>query len=608
MEAIVNNLIKAIGWSIFHSLWQAAIIYGILLAVVSLFPNLTARLKHNLAYGAMCLMFAGFCITFCAVFKWPAENHPVLMGNAPQGINAAQEMTGFPATLSNQTEQLFPYITAIYGIGILFQLLILTAGYKKLQTLKGSDKNLVPSSCQQIFEEMTARLGIRRSIGFYLSEHVNIPLVIGYFKPMVLFPVALVAQLDIRQVEAILIHELSHIRRNDYLLNLIKTAIETLMFFNPFIWLSNRFINIEREHACDDLVLKLTGTPLTYAHALLKLEILKDKATPALSMAASGKQQHLYQRIKRITDMKTNYMNAKQQLFAITLTVATVISLAWIGPAKTEPVIIKPGVMHKQPALKREAKSPFEPVLLKQEVKPAADEVRQDTTKKKRRFRIVTIDQQGNKKEYDSVKEMPDSLRKEVVKETFSDMDNFHLNYNFKTGIDTIISKRMLFMKSPEWQANIKAMSEEMAKKFSSDEWKKQQEMIRKQTAEIQKYFHSEDWKKQQKELIERGKNVKLYFSSPEWKKAQKKMTEDAKKFQADSKFFQDVYSTQIKDAQEKAKSIQVYLSSPELKKKLEEARALENSAEYKELKKKFEAEVEALKKKKAGQPDNSPF
>ncbi|SMD08664.1 M56 family metallopeptidase [Pedobacter africanus] len=608
MEAIVNNLIKAIGWSIFHSLWQAAIIYGILLAVVSLFPNLTARFKHNLAYGAMCLMFAGFCITFCTVFKWPADKQPVLVGNAPQGINAAQEMTGFPATLSTQAEQLFPYITAIYSLGILFQLLILTAGYKKLQALKGSDKNQVPSSWQQIFQEMTVKLGIRRPVDFYLSGQVNIPLVIGYFKPVVLFPVALVAQLDIRQVEAILIHELSHIRRNDYLLNLIKTAIETLMFFNPFIWLSNRFVNIEREHACDDLVLKLTGTPLTYAHALLKLEILKDKATPALSMAASGKQQHLYQRIKRITDMKTNYMNAKQQLFAITLTVATVISLAWIGPAKTEPAILKPGVTHKQPALKQEAKNPFKTTRLKQEVKPAAEEVMQDTTKKRRKFRIVTIDPQGNKKEYDSMKEMPDSLRKEVVKETFSDMGNFHLNYNFKTGLDTIISKKMFFMKSPEWQEGIKAMSEDLAKKFSSDEWKKQQELIRKQTAEIHKYFNSEDWKKQQKELTEQSKKARHYFSSPEWKKNQKKMAEDAKKFQADSKLFQNAYSAQIKDAQKIANSIHVYLSSPELKKKLEEARALENSAEYKELKKKFEAEVEALKKKKAGQPDNTPF
>lgn len=583
MEAIVNNLIKAIGWSIFHSLWQAAIIYGILLATVSLFPSMTARLKHNLAYGAMCLMFAGFSITFFSVFKWPANHQQVMLTGIQPQLSTAQDSPSLPAIISNQTEQLFPYIVSTYTIGILFQLLILTAGYKKLQILKRSGQGLVPAAWQQVFEELLSKLKLQRPVSFYLSEQVNIPLVIGYFKPIVLFPVALVAQLDIRQVEAILIHELSHIRRNDYLLNLIKTAIETLMFFNPFIWLSGRFINIEREHACDDLVLGLTGTPLTYAHALLKLEILKDKATPALSMAASGKQQHLYQRIKRITDMKTNYMNAKQQIFAITLTIATVISLAWIGPVKTKPEITKPAPGHKQVTLKQSSSTQTTTVI-KKEKAPAS---RQDTTRKKRKIKIVTIDAQGNKKEYNSVKEMPDSLRKEVIKDTFINSDDFYLNYNLKLNTDSLISKKMHFLQSPEWMANVKRMSEAMGEKFKSEDWKKHQDEFRKQGAEIHKYFKSEDWKKQQKEMTEHAKELRKRFDSPEFRKEMKK---------------------KATDLQKEAKKEQLFLSSPEMKKKIDEARALQSSEEYKELKKKFDAEVEALKKKKMAEADKAPF
>jgi bla regulator protein BlaR1 len=589
MEPIVNNLIKATGWSIFHSLWQAAIIYGILLAVAALFPRMTAKLKHNLAYGAMCLMFAGFSITFFSVFSWPVSEEHAPVTNASHGIIDGQYAAGLSEVISSQTEQLFPYIVSVYAIGLLFQLLILGAGYKKLQLLKQSEKSLVPLAWRQAFEEMLIKLNLRQQIGFYLSESVNIPMVIGYFKPVVFFPVALVAQLDIKQVEAILIHELSHIRRNDYLLNLIKTAIETLMFFNPFVWLSSRFINIEREHACDDLVLQLTETPLTYAHALLKLEILKDKTTPALSMAATGKQQHLYQRIKRITDMKTNYMNAKQQIFAIALTVATVMSLAWINPSKTKSsFVIKDGIMDRVVLKSAKQKNPFETKLKQLPVKHVKCSLTTDTTKKKRKFKIVTVDANGNKQEYNSVKEMPDSLRKEVIKDTFAEnTDNFNFSYKFGMDIDSAISSNMHFNRSAKWQGNLKKMSEDMSKKFNSADWKKQQEMIQKQTAEIQKYFYTEDWKKQQKKIKEQALEMHKKFDSAE---------------------FRENLNAQIKDAQEKAQAVRIYISSPEFKKKLDEAKALENSSEYKELKKKFEAEVEALKKKKMVQPDNAPF
>ncbi|SMD17780.1 M56 family metallopeptidase [Pedobacter nyackensis] len=584
MEAIVNNLIKAIGWGIFHSLWQAAIIYGILLALVSIFPKMTARLKHNLAYGAMCLMFATFTITFFAVFKWPANNEQLVRSSFGDQMTTERHEASLSASISNQTEQLFPYLVAIYAIGILFQLLILGIGYKKLQTLKQSGKSPVPANWQKLFEALRVKLGILRPVVFYLSEQVNVPLVIGYFKPIVLFPVALVAQLDIDEVEAILVHELSHIRRNDYLFNLIKTAIETLMFFNPFIWLSNKYINIEREHACDDLVLKLTGTPLTYAHALLKLEILKDKTTPALSMAAAGKEQHLYQRIKRITDMKTNYMSAKQQIFAITLTIATVISLAWVSPAKTAPAIVKTTISHQEITVQQIQENK---INKKQRLKPSkVPGLCQDTTKKKNKFKIVTVDAKGNKKEYNSVKEMPDSLRKEVIKDTFVNMDNFHLD-NFQVNLDSVLGKKMLFLKSPEWQANMKSMSEEIKKKFHDVEWKKQQIDIQKQTEEIKKHFNSREWKKQQKEIKDHAMELRLKFDSPEFKENLKKQIEEAKK---------------------SAKNVQAYLSSTAFKKKIDEAKALESSNEFKELKKKFDADVEALKHKKLREPDNVPF
>lgn len=514
MEAIVNNLIKATGWSIFHSLWQAAIIYGLLLLLIAVLPRVSAKLKHNLAYGAICIMFTSFVVTFFYIFKWPTSGKSIASPDLGHQLINNPYLSGFSDTIGNRTEQFFPYLVTAYTIGLLFQLTILTAGYRKLHLLKQSHKLAVPITWQTTFEELLSKLNLRQQIKFYLSEHVNVPLVVGYFKPVVLFPIALVAQLDIKQVEAILIHELSHIRRNDYLLNLIKTAIETLLFFNPFVWLSGRLINIEREHACDDLVLQLTGTPLTYAHALLKLEILKDKSTPALSMAASGKQQHLYQRIKRITDMKTNYRNAKQQLFATTLALVTMLSLVWVKPSKAEnsnqkifqqerveitstnikkapcpPTAPKPITEPKAPTVNA-PEPPDAPDFLPSAI-PAPpvppcpiNKVLQDTTKKKIKKTVIVID--GKKS---------------------------HINNNIDIVIDTIINNSIAFLKSPEWKksiSDIRANAENMGQYFNSTEWKQQQMEIRQSAEEVKKYFHSKEWRKQQEEIRKAAEEIRI--------------------------------------------------------------------------------------------------
>lgn len=622
MEAIVNNLIKATGWSIFHSLWQGAIIYGILLLTVMAFPKIRAKVKHNMAYAAMCLIFTCFCVTFFSIFKLP-----VAEGWKPASdltLNPAyyEYLSTLPTEISSRTENLFPYLVSVYGIGILFQLLILSAGYKKMLELKYADRSAVPSEWSTVFEQMIKKLNIRQHTEFYLSAKVNVPLVIGYFKPVVLFPFALASQLDLDQVEAILIHELSHIRRNDYLLNLIKTGIETLLFFNPFVWLSGRFINIEREHACDDLVLKFTGTPVTYAHALLKLELLKDKSSPALSMAANGKNQHLYQRIKRITDMKTTYTNAKQQIFAITLTVATVISLAWVKPAQAE-----------KPASSNETNTKAIEIAglgikFKMQDLPAVKSAKRvaqlntDTTKKKHKFKIVTVDANGNKQEYDNIKEVPDSLRNEVLNNTFISFPNLNIR------IDSLSNAAVAFTNSPEWKKNIiliQKNGEEMSKKFNSPEFKKyissvtanamatskrfnsadfkkHREAAEKAGQQMSKYFESADWKKQQEAIAKSGEEMSKYFESADWKKQQEAIEKSGEQM---SRYFESAdWKKKEGDIQKNAEQISKYYNSPEFRKKIEEAKALQNSEEYKALKKKFDAEVLELKKKKAAATD----
>jgi bla regulator protein BlaR1 len=595
MEPIVNNLIKAIGWSILHSLWQGAIIYAILFIVLMAMPKMTARLKHNLAFGALFLIFASFCITFFSKFELPTLTKTSIQ-NIELTQHAYQDLVKFSSTFNIRTESYFPLLTAIYMIGIIFQLIILSSGYLKLKKLKQASTLMVPAEWSMVFNTTLAQLKINKTVKFYLSPKVNVPLVIGFFKPAVLFPVALATQLDLKQVEAILIHELSHVRRNDYLVNLVKTCIETLLFFNPFVWLTTKFIHIEREHACDDLVVNFTGTPLTYAHALLKLELLKDKHVPALSLAATGKNQHLYQRIKRITDMKTNYINAKQQFLILTLTIATVVSLAWINPSK------KPSNTSKKakPALTLKVSEETQKEI-NEHLTVKSDT---DTTKKKKHFNMVITNKDGKNVVYTSREELPDSLKKKI-----EELENQFSSPEWKEKMAKVAKDSEELSRkfnSPEWKdqiAKIQKNAEEMTKKFESKEWKDQMANAQAQAMAITKKFESKEWKEQMAKVQEHAIAMTKKIESKEWKeqmaKVQEQSAEMAKKFNSPE------WKKKMEGIQKNAEELTKKFNSPEWKQKMEDIKKLQESPEYKELRKKYESDLEELKKKKGIKSDN---
>ncbi|TKC05724.1 peptidase M56 [Pedobacter polaris] len=601
MEAIVNNLIKAIGWSILHSLWQGAIIYAILFTILMVWPKMSARLKHNLAFGSLFLIFSSFCFTFFSIFELPTANS---IKNIAFNQLAYQDISQFASSFNLKTEAYFPVVVTVYIIGIAFQMVVLSSGYIKLKKLKKSNTIAIPTSWKVIFEMTLFQLKINKKVQFYLSEKVNVPLVIGFFKPVVLFPFSLATQLDAKQVEAILIHELSHIRRNDYLINLVKTFIETLLFFNPFVWLTTKFIHIEREHACDDLVINATGTPLTYAHALLKLELLKDKQSPALSLAATGKNQHLYQRIKRITDMKTNYINVKQQFFILTLAIATVASLAWINPSKKQEVKTK-GIT----SLKLIKPSIIEDKALNKNLTLKADT---DTTKVKHKAKIIITDDKGNVKTYTSVKEMPDSLRKKVERQIYLG-DSISAYYNsqvFKAKIAEVQKNALMLSKkyeSKEWKDQMAKVQENalaIAKKYDSKEWKDNMAKVQENALAIAKKYESKEWKDQMAKVQENALAIAKKYDSKEWKDNMAKVQENA--LAIAKKYNSKEWKDNMAKVQKNAEEIQKKYNSPEWKQKMEDLKKLQESPEYKELRKKYESDLEELKKKKGIKTDKA--
>ena len=146
---------------------------------------------------------------------------------------------------------------------------------------------------------MSKLFSLHKKVSIYLSEKINCPLTIGFFKPIILIPLAAVNHLTIEQLEAVILHELAHIKRADYLLFIIQNLIDKIFFFNVFSKMLSNIIEKERENACDDWVLQFKYNSMHYAEALFKLGRLK--ATPVLAMSLTGRKENLLlARIKRL--------------------------------------------------------------------------------------------------------------------------------------------------------------------------------------------------------------------------------------------------------------------------------------------------------------------
>jgi len=161
------------------------------------------------------------------------------------------------------------------------------------------------------FTQVSARLGLTRTVMVFNSTLAKGPLVVGYLRPIVLLPVSLVTSIPMAQLEAILAHELAHIRRHDFVINLLQTLVETLFFYHPAVWWLSHRIRIEREHCCDDLVIKLFNNAPDYGRALLAVEQLQGQTT---SLALGATDGSLLGRIRRIVSPDSNHESGRSWL------------------------------------------------------------------------------------------------------------------------------------------------------------------------------------------------------------------------------------------------------------------------------------------------------
>lgn len=331
----ISDAIKiAFGWTLLHSLWQGIIILITLRLVQWINPTLSSSVKYFLNCCALALLLVSSLGTYAYLYEAGPESIQTIAG---QHAHFTFNSFNVAAALSNWNEFVYqinfqiPLIITAWLVGVLIFSLRFIIGLLYIRFLK-SETIAVNAFWNSQLALLSQRIGINKWIALVECVHIDKPIVVGYLKPMILLPIGLLSGLPYEQVEAILLHELSHIKRHDYLINLIQTIIEIVLFFNPVVWIISTMIREEREHCCDDAVLRSGSTRITYAKALAQLEIKRSQHTPDLALALNKNKYHVLKRIKRIMETSVKNNEGKTRPLAIiTIVITALICASWLG-------------------------------------------------------------------------------------------------------------------------------------------------------------------------------------------------------------------------------------------------------------------------------------
>jgi len=298
---------SALGWALFHFLWQGALVAVVSGALAWLLRERSPALRYALSCGALATMLALPVATAWSLSRRaPASEAPtgavaasrelVLSRSGPSEAFVSGEAF-LPANVRNRIEALRPWALAAWFAGVLLLTLRFLGGLASAQRMTRRGTRPAPAIWQATLGRIAERLSISRSVRLLESTVVQVPTAIGAFRPVILFPATVFLGLPTRGLEALIAHELAHVRRHDYLVNLLQTVAETLLFYHPAVWWVSARIRSEREQCCDDLAIAATGDARTYARALIRLEEMRG-AAPALAVAAGG--GNLWKRVLRL--------------------------------------------------------------------------------------------------------------------------------------------------------------------------------------------------------------------------------------------------------------------------------------------------------------------
>jgi len=347
-EIISDRLINALGWTIIHSIWQISIITPGYFLLTSLFYKDRSQSRYNLGIISLIVLLGATGITFWRIYSSyiPAS---VVSRIARLNKGADVAATGSSSLISviqNFLSQHMPLIVGLWFLGVLVLVIQFTRDYFHnimIGKLPGQD---TADRWEKRLYDLCRRMKLEKIVRMKESSCIHTPMTIGHLKPIIFFPLGLLSSIPADQVEAIMAHELAHILRRDYLINILQNFVDIFFFYHPGIRWISAGIRAERENCCDDVAVEVVGDSIKFANALASIQVWNTKQ-PALAMSAGGRKDKLFNRIRRVTKMKQKDSRSSEGflgacvlgLFLVIAGIAS--SAAGMGPDSTAPSRMK---------------------------------------------------------------------------------------------------------------------------------------------------------------------------------------------------------------------------------------------------------------------------
>jgi bla regulator protein BlaR1 len=324
--------INTLGWTLLHSLWQGVFISVLIYLTLKVLSRSSSQIRYVIACAGMLFTLVSGVVTFIIL----SGRNTALSNLSYQVTESYSSMAGDSTfSLRDMISQLGGYLQANMPMIVLFWIagaflfsLRLVGGYWYISKLR-AQAIFIENNWSENIKSLASALGIERVIRLAESSLVYSPMVIGYLKPIILVPVGMFNGLSTAELETIFLHELAHIKRHDYVINMIQSFIEVIFFFNPFVWMLSNTIRSEREFCCDDTVITKNGNVLAYAKALARLEESRISSTVFALPLADNKNQ-LMNRIKRIMERSFKPKTERNRMMPVILLVIGLMCASWL--------------------------------------------------------------------------------------------------------------------------------------------------------------------------------------------------------------------------------------------------------------------------------------
>jgi beta-lactamase regulating signal transducer with metallopeptidase domain len=351
------EFVRMVGWALLHFVWQGAAMAALLSVALAFCKR--ASVRYAIAVVALLLMLALPFLTFF-VMQGPASQAavPVAETSTPAPVMSASPgpLTRH-ARVAPQKDESRPeamlWLVRIWMIGVVLFSLRSAGGFVLVQRLRRIATIPVSGELLRLCMAVQRRMGIERAVRFCRSAALQVPAVVGGIRPIVLLPVTALTGLIDSQIASIVAHELAHIQRLDYFVNVFQVFAETVLFYHPAVWWVNKRIRIERENCCDDTAIAVCGNRLDYVRALTHLE--NARITPRFAMAANGSP--LKARVRRLLGMteENEGVRSGSSLLGVMVVAGIVLAASSLvsgakaqvekqGPASTPAPMVAPNV------------------------------------------------------------------------------------------------------------------------------------------------------------------------------------------------------------------------------------------------------------------------